>query len=309
MKNILITGGTGFIGQALVKKLLIQNNNITMIVLENELYKVPKNNKVKTIICSLDEIDKYYDILSKEKYDIIYHLAWSCVSTEYKNNYSIQFKNVDYAYKIMELSSILKCKKVIATGSVSEYSYVDQPVNGKQRPCPADIYGAAKVAVNILCDIYAKQHDISFNWVLIPSVYGPGRDDNNIITYVIKSILNKKYAKLTKLEQMWDYIYISDLADALVLIGDKGAINKTYVVGSGQSRQLKDYIYIIRDKIDPLAKIGIGELPYKTDRVDNSIVDISELINDTGYKPQISFEVGIMETIDYFKKNGDCNFV
>ena len=99
---------------------------------------------------------------------------------------------------------------------------------------------------------------------------------------------------------MWDYIYIDDVIHALYLVGLKGIGIKTYVAGYGQARSLHVYIQMIRDAIDPNAKLGIGALPYKTSRVDNAIVDISELQRDTGYAPQVDFETGILRTIHYF---------
>jgi len=74
------------------------------------------------------------------------------------------------------------------------------------------------------------------------------------------------------------------------------------VTGYGQARPMHEYVKIIRDAIDPSAKLGVGNLPYKTSRVDNAIVNISELQKDTGFAPKVDFETGILRTIDYFKQ-------
>lgn len=75
-----------------------------------------------------------------------------------------------------------------------------------------------------------------------------------------------------------------------------------YPVGSGESRTLREYVEIIRDAIDPKLKIGIGDIPYKNKKIDNQILDISSLQEDTGFKPSYSFSEGIQEVIQYFKE-------
>lgn len=84
------------------------------------------------------------------------------------------------------------------------------------------------------------------NWLLIGSVYGPGRNDNNILTYTIKALLNNEKTKFSKLEQMWDYIYIDDLIDALYLVGNYGKPGAVYPVGSGIAIPLREYIEKIK---------------------------------------------------------------
>ncbi|MFH4181158.1 hypothetical protein WDA55_24180, partial [Acinetobacter baumannii] len=68
-----------------------------------------------------------------------------------------------------------------------------------------------------------------------------------------------------------------------------------------------EYVEILKDQINPDAELGIGDLPYKTNRIDNSVVDITKLQSDTGYQPQVSFEEGIRNTIDFFREQEDRN--
>lgn len=305
MRSVILTGATGFIGCRLIKKLLDNDIKVTRLILPNEAHLVAHDNTCEDFFCNLDDVSEVSECLTGRGFDVLYHLAWAGVSTNVKNDYTIQIKNLDYAREVMSLAQKIGCKKVICPGSVSEYAYLTAAVNGEQAPCPADIYGAMKVAAHAICSVMTRQYGIDFNWVLIPSIYGPGRNDNNLITYAIKSLLCGEKTQFTGLEQKWDYIFISDLIETLYLIGEKGISGKTYVAGTGRARQLREYIEIIRDIIDPDAVLGIGEIPYKTQSIDNSITDISALTQDTGYIPHISFEQGIRETIKYFKQEGN----
>ena len=152
-----------------------------------------------------------------------------------------------------------------------------------------------------MCQTYGRQNGISLIWAVITSIYGPGRNDDNLITYCIKTLLKGEKPSFTGLEQQWDYLYIDDLIDALVAVGEKGIGGKTYPIGSGENKQIVEYVKIIRDMIDPTLPLGIGDIPYKNKTIDNQILDISELNEDTGFTARYSFESGIKLTIDYYK--------
>lgn len=298
MKKIIITGANGFMGKHLAQKYLEEQCDVYCLVQKGATVNF---NNAKVIEFDLDKIEEIESLLPVDA-DVLYHLAWAGVSTTYKNDYSIQSQNIAYTLGVLEMASRIRCKKVICPGSVSEYAISDSRVDGLSRPCPADMYSACKASARIICDMYAKQHGIDFVWALITSIYGPGREDNNIITYSIKAFLSKEKPSFTKLEQQWDYLYIDDLINALYLLGVSKTTQDTYVIGSGKEQSLAKYIEIVRDMIDPSLEMGIGELPYKTARVDNSIVDISALQRDTGFEPSVDFKEGIRRTIEYFRK-------
>lgn len=172
-------------------------------------------------------------------------------------------------------------------------------VNARQTP--NDIYGAAKVSVHYFLEVLSKQLKQDFIWTVIPSTFGERRTDNNIITYTIRTLLAGEKPSYGNLEQMWDFLYVSEVARALRMIGEKGVAGKTYGIGSGIYKPLKGYITAIRDIIDPSLELGIGDYPNMSEQTSSSCVNTYELIKDTGFIPQVSFEEGIRRTIEFFK--------
>lgn len=85
-------------------------------------------------------------------------------------------------------------------------------------------------------------------------------------------------------------------------IGEKGVNGKTYAVGSGIFKPLKDYIMKIRDIIDPEADLGIGEIPSYSNKAFSTCVSIFDLTKDTGFVPEVSFEEGLKRTIPYYRR-------
>lgn len=299
MKKVIVTGGTGFIGSRFIKEL--KDNNVEVIALVRDVTRAKNilGHDVKLVEYHSED----YDVLlhSETSVDAFYHLAWEGVAPEKKNDRVIQIRNIDFAMEMLELASKIDVGRFVATGTVAEYSFCEDVMDVNSKQTPNDLYGAAKTATHYMLETWARHLKIPFNWVVIPSTYGEGRRDNNILTYTIKILLKGEKPSYGYLTQMWDFLYVGEVARALYLIGQKGIPEKTYAIGSGDYRPLKEYVTIIRDCIDPNLELGIGEIPALSDKAFSSCVSIKELTRDTGFIPRVSFEEGIRKTIDHYK--------
>lgn len=304
MKKAIIVGANGFLGSNLAMHL--SSLGVKVIALTDARFDytfLKDKTGIKCLEFELSHLSALDNHPSLEGSDVIYHMAWSGVPTSLKNEADIQAENISYGLSVMEFAARNHIRKVVVPGSASEYSLGEGVIDGKNFPAPSDMYAASKVATRFLCQTYARLHEIDFVWMAVTSVYGPGRNDNNLVTYAIKSLLNGECPGFTRLEQQWDYIYIDDLISAFAAVGEKGIGGKVYPVGSGIHRPMSEYVTTIRDLIDPSLPLDIGRLPYKNDKIDNQVLDISELVKDTGFEPHYSFEEGIRQTIAYFKTN------
>lgn len=299
MENVILTGATGFVGKWLIRALLEADINVTVIVRSKNRLDEDIINKIHIYECEYNE----YSLLeiSNCDYDVFYHLAWDGVASRDKDDLCIQKRNIDMAVNALFLAKRLGCKKFIATGTVAEYAYCERIMDFNQKQTPNDIYGAMKVSVYYLLNVLSRKTGTDFIWAVLPSTFGEGRDNDNIITYTIKKLLKKEKPLYGDLEQLWDFLYVKEVAKALRLIGENGNSGKVYGIGSGQYRQLKDYIYAIRDIIDPSLELGVGELPEMSHKAYSSCVGIYDLMKDTNFQVEIGFEEGIRNTIQYYK--------
>ena len=144
--------------------------------------------------------------------------------------------------------------------------------------------------------------DIKHIWVRILSVYGPYDSTKTMVMSTIIKLLKGEVPKFTKGEQMWDYLYNEDAANAMHLLGDKGCDGKVYCLGSGETRPLHEFIHEIRDLVNKNAEIELGVLPYNENQVMFLCSDISDLIRDTGFTPETTFARGIEKTIRWVQK-------
>ena len=303
MKRAVITGAGGFIGRNLTRRLLAEGVEVCAIEVEAAQGRVVSAPGVTPLCVDIGDRERLCAVLQAARPDVMYHLAWAGVSTDVKNEVELQLSNIPLAMAVLAACGEAGCGHIVIPGSASEYAYCGEIVSGRNAPAPGDAYAAAKAAVQVLCQWYARQRGLNLNWLLIGSIYGPGRNDSNILTYTIKALLRGERPEYSKLEQMWDYIYIDDLIEALYLLGLHGKPDGVYPVGSGDARPLAEYIRDVQRAIAPDAPLGIGALPYKLgSKPDNSVLDISRLREDTGFEPKVSFEEGIGRTIAYFRE-------
>ena len=300
MNQVLITGADGLIGRHLAEKLLSEGKEVYGVVSPGSAAREDLRRPVQIHLREMDlnEAEQDVSAFPAGEIDVMYHLAWTGVKPEDRDNFDLQMKNVNMTMNSIALAAALGIRRIVFPGSANSYLYCGQPLDRNATPSPSDAYGAVKIALKYLCGAYARKYDIDFIYTVLSGVYAPDRCDNNVISYTVNKLLRGERPVYTKLEQLWDYIYIDDAVEALSLVGEKGKKNAVYVIGHGNRWELRRYIEIIHHAIDGSLPLGIGELPYKGDRKPGICVDLTDLQRDTGFVPRISFEDGIARVIE-----------
>lgn len=305
--NVMITGADGFIGNNLCKYLAQNGFRVYAIVRKNSInrYKIEDIGDITIIESELYDID-YISKMVPKNFLALIHLAWCGVEPESRNSFTEQRVNIDLINYAVNLANTIHARRFLFPGSTFEYIYYGLKINKDAKPSPQDLYGATKIAGRYYAQVLCNKFEIDYIYLVISGIYAPDRNDNNVINYTINKLINGQKPSLTKLEQLWDYVYIDDVVAAIEAIMTKGRRNGFYTVGHGDNWPLLKYINIIRDYINPDLELGIGDIPYNDDVMPMSCVDISDLINDTGYAPKVDFETGISIVInkrmEYMKK-------
>lgn len=309
INRVIVTGATGFIGQWLVDELLRRNIEVVVVVRNAGRLKPDwlKNKRFEFIEKNfLDLTAEDFTKKSNSNYDVWFNLAWNGVGVNFKDNYKVQVLNLDISIHLFKLCSAISCDKFVASGTVAEYVFSPDIMNFDEMQTPNDMYGATKVALHYYLGVLSRQMGQPYVWAIIPSTFGEYRNDSNIITYTIRKLLKGEKPIYGNLEQLWDFLYVADVVNALIVIAEKCQFDgQTYGIGSGIYKKLKEYICEIRDCIDPSLPLGIGENPIMNTKTFSSCVNIERLVNDTGFSPKVSFADGIKKTIEYMKMKID----
>lgn len=314
MRQAIVTGPTGAVGMGLLDS-LIENGVKTAVVVRpgsKRAGRIPENPLITKVECGLDNLANLPKCLEKAGFPIgscekridgfvFYHLGWDGTFGNSRNNMHGQNLNVKYSLDAVDAAYQCGCDAWLGTGSQAEYGRVEGKLNADVPAFPENGYGIAKLCAGQMTRIQCEQLGLRHVWTRILSIYGPYDGDNTMVMSTIRTLLAGDIPKCTAGEQQWDYLYSKDAGKALYLAGEKGRNGHIYCVGSGMVRELKEYIGIIRDQVNPDAPVGFGQIPYAPKQVFYLCADIDDLKDDTGFEPETSFEDGIKETIEYVK--------
>lgn len=310
LNKAVITGATGTIGIALINECV--RRNIEVIVLANpgskRIDRIKQNDLVRVIFCGLDELCKEglaenITELAGSSIDAFFHLAWAGTFGSDRDNLELQQRNCEYALSAVRLAKDLGCHTFVGSGSQAEYGRVSGMLRD-DTPCnPENGYGTYKLKCGEVTRDLCRQLGLVHVWPRILSIYGPYDRDETMIMSAARALIEGSSPRLTKGEQLWDYLYCEDAARALVMMAIKGVCGRIYPLGSGVARPLRDYVEMLRDAANPAVTLKFGEVPYSPKQVMHLQADISKLTADTGFLPEISFEEGIKRTVNWVSEN------
>lgn len=302
MRRVIITGPTGAIGMALIEKCMETDVEVTAVCHRGSgrIARIPVSDKVRVVECSLDEMDRLPEVLSG-KYDVFFHFAWACTAGEERNDTKVQSQNIRYTMDAVEAAASLGCECFIGAGSQAEYGRVEGKLTADTPTFPENGYGMAKLCAGQMSRLRCGQIGMRHIWFRILSVYGRYDGEQTMIMSSIRKMLDGESPEYTPAEQMWDYLYNKDAAQAFYLAAKKGRDGAVYCLGSGQAKPLKEYIEIMRDEVNPRLPLVFGAKPYAEKQVMYLCADIARLQEDTGFVPRVSFREGIRETAAWVK--------
>lgn len=308
MRRVIISGAAGFIGNAVARQLINQGIHVVAVVKpgtaqSEEAFRL-KDLDAPIIECDLKEMENLPKLLSEQGYDAFYQFAWDGVDKEAFGDYERQIDNIRWMLKSIEAAAVLKCKKFIGAGSVTQMELLHQ----EGRFFTEDrhkYFRAALLASETMGRAIAREKEIQFIWPIIINVYGEGEIAPRLVNSMIRNLLAGKYQSFSSGEQMYDFLHIQDAAKAFCLIGEKGKEDSQYIIGSGMARPLKQYLETIRDTVAPEMKLGLGELEFHGLEMPESMFNIDSLVTDTGFAPEITFEAGIRRTLEWIKKEDE----
>lgn len=297
----MVYGGAGFIGSALVKKLCKKNIDVWIIektgIKETEQYQRICDLPVHLIECDLNNIENLENAISDRDFDTFYQFAWGELDDSSLLQYEEQIHNAMIVLKSIVIAKKFGCNRFIGAGSITEnellYKEGRNYINDKHR-----YYRSAQFVCDTMGRCLAEKFAIDFFWPRIINVYGPGELSDRLINTLIRKLLLGEAMSLSAGEQLYDFLYITDAANAFFLIGEKGIAGEEYIIGSGTPKRLKDYLNCVAKVVDKSQKIGLGKLEYNGLYMTENDFNIDAL-RKIGFQPKVGFEEGINATKDW----------
>lgn len=297
--EVVITGANSFIGYRYLKAALNKGWNIVAVVRRNSLKTKELNNnpKIQVIELNMNEYSKLGSIVGKV--DCLIHFSWDGTRGETRNDKQLQKKNYEYSMQLINSIIDRGCQKIITAGSQAEYGLCNGIISETRECNPNTQYGIYKLKV--FSDTYklCKEKGVSYKEPRIFSLYGPGDYENTLIMSCIRNMIAGKPCNMTPCVQEWDYLFIDDAIEALIALTEKNCADGVYNLGSGDCRQLKNYVSEIKKILNSNSELNFGAIPYSKTGVVSIHPEIRKIVKETGWTPMTSFKCGIEKTIQW----------
>lgn len=329
MKNILVTGGAGFIGSHLVRLFVNKYSNYTIYNLDaltyagnlenlNDIEECENYKFIKGDICDSNLVD---ELFKKYNIDSVIHLAAeSHVDRSIEDPFTFAKTNVMGTLSLLQVAKVnwsnnFKNKLFyhVSTDEVYGSLGIDEFFTEKTKYDPHSPYSASKASSDHFVRAFHDTYGLPILISNCSNNYGSFQFPEKLIPLFINNIVNNKLLPVYgKGENIRDWLFVDDHARAIDLIFHNGKLGDTYNIGGFNEWKNIDLIKVIIKTVDKFLgrKPGSSEslITYVKDRAGHDLryaIDSTKLKNELGWEPSLQFEEGIEKTVKWYLDNDD----
>ena len=302
--KILVTGGCGFMGSHIARRLATDGHEVSVIDRDIRLAKSRIGDTVKDIFVGAVNCCNREDIIKevcKIKPEAIIHLAAETVAKHCDLNpdYAIDSNIGGLANTLLAAycSSVKRFVFVSSSFVYGDFQYV--PADEMHPTRPRTIYGGTKLTGEAMVAPFCQRFGIEWVTVRPSAVYGEFDNNHRVVQVLLENALNGKRLKIEGADTKLDFTYIGDVVEGVLLALLKtNAVNQIFNITRGEGRSLRELSTIIAEQV------GAVEIDYFNKNVDNPVrgtLDINKAKNILGYIPQWSLEDGIKKYLEWMR--------
>ena len=332
--KIIITGGAGFIGSAVIRH-IIDNTNHEVLNVDKLTYagnleslglvdRNPRYHFSQTDICDRIELDKVFELFQP---DAVMHLAAeSHVDRSISDSYAFIETNIIGTYTLLEVARMywLELDEVkksnfrfhhISTDEVyGDLAGTTDLFTESTAYTPSSPYSASKASSDHLVRAWHRTYGLPTIVTNCSNNYGPYHFPEKLIPLVILNALDGKSLPIYgKGDQVRDWLFVEDHARALYKVVTEGVIGETYNIGGHNEKQNIEVVKTICKILDELKPQSNGQqyeslITFVKDRPGHDLryaIDATKISNELGWKPKENFETGIRKTVKWYLSNLD----
>lgn len=275
---------------------LLKEKGHEMLILSRtpEIEKDGGNGSVAYVCGDLQDCGGFSSSVEDFHPEALIHLAWEGIP-DYSQNMSL--RNLENGLNVFSLAQEIGCSFILSTGSCWEYAArndqqrEDAPI-GAENP-----FQATKNALRLMGEAMARESGHRFYWLRLFYVYGPGQKPNSLIPYVVDSINRNEVPQIQNPSNRNDFVYVKDVAGAIVSVLETLPENCVYNVGSGSSISVSEMVRTACRAMDK--PYCFPSIEYPGNGIPEDFwADISRIEKDTGWTPSYDLSSGMNETVE-----------
>lgn len=302
MNRILVTGAQGFIGRHCIPRLSRRGFEVHAVSSTH-----PEGTEGGVIWHKADLLDPSHvvRVVSTVAPTHMLHLAWISAPGLYLTS----AQNLDWVVASIGLIKAFIAnggERAVGVGSCAEYDWRYGYCRESFTPLlPDSLYGACKLAVGSIFEAIAGNLALSSAWARVFFAYGPHEPPGRLVSSAISSLLRGEEARCSSGEQTRDYLYVEDVADALLAIlssSVRGPVN----IASGRPVSVAEVASQIGKLLNKSDMVRLGAIEETRPDPAFLVADVTRLRLDVGWSPAFSLQDGLQRTIEWWRAQSDA---
>jgi nucleoside-diphosphate-sugar epimerase len=307
MRRAFVTGGTGFVGANLVRRLLADGNEVHLLVRPGHQAWRLADLRSGIEIHETDLADgvALKRTLQDVRPDWIFHLAAYGAYSSQGDLSRMVATNVMGTTNLLEACSAVGFDAFVNAGSSSEYGFKDHPPAENEALDPNSFYAVTKASATMLCRQTARQLDLPVTTLRLYSVFGPWEEPTRLIPTLICYGLRGLFPPMAAPTVSRDFVFVDDATEAFILAArnpadEKGAV---YNVGSGHQSSLEEVAKVAARVLSIPAAPEWKAMPNRNWDTDRWIADPAKATRLLGWSAAYDFEEGFVKTVEWLRND------
>lgn len=301
MKKVLVTGATGFIGRHTIAPLTAAGFEVHAVTSKTPLNSTDVNGKCCWHTMNLLDPMQVKNLVSTVKPTHLLHFAWynipgKCLVAEEN------FLWVQASLELLRHFREQGGERVVMAGSALEYDwnygYCSEVLTPRN---PHTTYGVCKNALQEMLKAYAEITNLSSAWGRIFNVYGPYDHPKRLVSSVIASLFRGEPALCSHGNQIRDYLYVEDVANAFVQLLESNVVGEINIA-SGKPMAVKEIILTIAKKLGKSDLVKLGAILASAEEPPLFAANVSRLSTEMSFLPKYDLDKGLDEAIIWCQK-------
>jgi UDP-glucose 4-epimerase len=303
-QKILITGGCGFIGANLIRRIQALGGSTSLVVLDNETMGSPQELPTNTFAYERGDVRDLTTVVRMASgCDAIIHLAGHTRVLE-----SIEDPEADFEANVRGTLNVLMAARkagvphvLLASTGGALFGTETAPIHEGMVPQPLSPYGASKLAMEGYAHAFASSYGLRTTALRFTNVYGPySRRKGSAVAHFFRQILARQPITVYgDGSQARDFVFVEDLCDGILQALEASA-SGVFHLGSGKPTSIATLLDGMRDVVGPEWPFEIRYAPWRTGEVVRTYSDIDKAARTFGYRPKVSLDVGLPMTWRWF---------
>jgi len=306
-KKIIVTGGLGFVGSHMVRRLVKEGYNVTIFA-----KKTTDTDKISDVLPSITILHEDLSDpirLSKRVGEImptgIFHFAASNIQSGItSSNEDVIRVNISGTVNLLSCLSKIPYDFFIQTGSFLECGEKKHPLRENDFPEPSDLYSISKLAGTLFGQAEARKNNKPILTFRLFTPYGPDIQKGRLVRNVIENALKNEPIHLTSPNITRDFIFTEDVSDLLfsAIPHAKAFSGEIFNLGSGTSSSIETLVNEVLQITDSKSKVMWGAFHSVAYDSDTWCADMSKTLSSFSWQPKNTLHEGLIKTINHFKK-------